>query len=250
MTIENYPLCNGIGAPNEVNEVPLLQKWIFVDEIEEAVSRPCRNAESLLLNFYTNLVEAANGILSEKIGEKRINYALRNEYHVRIQCAALQFNTRRVLSTYYKAAGKNVPNIIETVEANSIKKHERRKAKKNNCEVFRRRRRRVEKKGYDKHYGPNCEKPDMNPDTYALQLVKQQGKLKEMMANRVKHEEETRDQNKSPEWRRLRKQFVTASICHRICRKREYTSCHSIVKDIRKPVENKSPAFEWGESKK
>ena len=46
-------------------------------------------------------VESANTIVAEKIGEKRINYALRNEYHIRVVSAALQFNTRQVYQVYH-----------------------------------------------------------------------------------------------------------------------------------------------------
>lgn len=102
----SHLLCDGVSQKNEENIVSTLEQWDYVTEVEEVISRLSRPSRSLLLNFDTNLVESANAIVAEKIGGKRINYALRNEYTVRVLTAALQFNTRQVTILYYKFAGK------------------------------------------------------------------------------------------------------------------------------------------------
>ena len=61
-------------------------------------------------------MESANTIVAEKIGGKRINYALRNEYHICVVPAALQFSTPQVMIPYHKSLEKNVPNVTVPVE--------------------------------------------------------------------------------------------------------------------------------------
>lgn len=236
-----HPLCNGAAESDEANQVPLLEQWDFVHEVEEAISRLSRHAESLLLNYDTNLLESAYAIVAEKIGGKRINFALRNEYHVRIMAAALQFNTRKVITTYYEKAGKETPKIAKNVEEESLKYHESRKSK-----PVQRRNRRKRRTYGDKDYGPNCQQVDMDSKTYATQLAKVEEKEKETMQNCDNIEKETRRQEKCSKWHRLRKVFITGTHCHKICRKREHTSCHTIVKDIRRPMDKKSAAISWG----
>lgn len=131
----------------------------------------------------------------------------------KIYAAALQFNTLQVLTTYYKTADKNLPLITETVETVSSKiAHERRKAKYGTKP-----RKRRGKKYADKDYDPNCNEPDMDDKTYAFNLEKQQEKMREYITNRGQTERETRKQARSRKWRRVRKDFITASFTRRIC---------------------------------
>lgn len=201
-----YPLCDGVPHLNEKNHVPMLEKWHYVIDVEEAISRLSRHSYSLLLNFDTNLVESANAIVAEKIGGKRINYALRNEYTARVLEAALQFNTRQVTIQYYKTAGKQIPKITEAVEKQSQEKHEKRKKR-----LGRRQRRKGGKKKGNEDYGSDCQEVDMDEKTYNIQLKIHRDKMNERIKNRIKIEKETRKQATNPKWWRHRKFYITCT---------------------------------------
>ena len=100
--------------------------------------------------------------------------------------------------------------------------------------------------GLDKHYGPNSERPDIEPDVYEQLRENHLEKLSENAANWEQIECDTRDQSQSELWITLRKQMLTASHFESVCRMRLTTSCAGKVKEILYPPISDALALRYG----
>ncbi|KAF2890854.1 hypothetical protein ILUMI_15319 [Ignelater luminosus] len=98
----------------------------------------------------------------------------------------------------------------------------------------------------DKSYGENCEKPDMSPEdfkiearTFLEQLAKTEGEIQEIQT-------QTKNQRESDIWYLERRNRLTASTFGEVCKRRNTTSCKSLVERIRCPRPFYARSIEWG----
>lgn len=99
----------------------------------------------------------------------------------------------------------------------------------------------------DKDYGPNCHKPDMDEELYNMKLLEHKTKLEEMARDKEKILQETADQDVDGKWGYYKRRLVTSTFFYKICHMRPHTSCDSVVRAIRNPVNlSSSTAVRWG----
>ena len=156
-------VCQQDGEESERNIVPDLEAHGLYQKVSQAVEYISCFSDSLLFNFTSNAAESLNAIGCKYIGGKRINFGLRGSYNGRVAGAVVQYNTQQVLTEYHASVYKIVPPIVEKLEKRrQVKVAKTKEAREVNgrTRAFRR------SQGLDKQYGPNSQKPDIEPESY------------------------------------------------------------------------------------
>ncbi|XP_049705378.2 uncharacterized protein LOC126056452 [Helicoverpa armigera] len=198
--------------------------WFRIKTIVTAVAAKSR---SLINDADSNRVECFNSIVAKFVGGKRVNFSLKRAYKARCEAAVVAFNTKKPLYNLQKSMLGRSPSTkvksLETRRANRCKKINNKKKSK---------RRLFPKSNLDRHYGENCQRPDMPEDV--LEKCKEQ-----FLSGLVRTSEEkaivqrnTILQRDSSEWLELRRSLITASNFARIIKRKENTSAKNLVKDI------------------
>lgn len=135
-----------------------------------AMKRIIENADSLFYQFTSNSVESCNEIISKFIDDKRIRFARRGSYEMRVKASVVQFNTWQALSFTCHAIGKEPPACTKIIENQNIAKNyayqKRAYAAKEldlsvcTSKYF------AKTLTSDKDYGPNVERPDIEGNMY------------------------------------------------------------------------------------
>ena len=164
---------------------------------------------------------------------------MRDSYNGRVAGSVVQYNTQEVLTKYHESVQKTVPPVVQKLEKRRQTKIARTKesrSMKGQTTGLRR------SQGLDKYYGPNSEKPDIEPDVYK--------QLRENhfhnAANWKQIEYDTRDQGQSELWITQRKLMLTASNFGSVCRMRLTTSCAGKVREILYPPISDALAMGYG----
>ncbi|XP_043470863.1 uncharacterized protein LOC122504047 [Leptopilina heterotoma] len=223
----NWP-CKGRNLLGEDNMIPLIKNTQSYAQVVEELRLLGRYSESLLYKVTTNVVESANNNICKVISGKRICYNMKESYTVRCHAPAMQFTTKKVLSTVYEGMGKQVPQVVESME-------NRRKLKVENNKKYaqeKRRTKRYFKKNKDQDYGANAKRPDLPEDIYKKEEDALMDELQSNWEERDQIIERTKVQSLSDEWKRIRSKMLTASNFGYVARRQKTTLSSSLVKQI------------------
>lgn len=118
--------CTGQPKDGEINIVPELKKLGLFDSIQKILNDlSSSNAESLLRNRTSNIVESFNSVVNKKIGWKAKSISQRGAYPGRVALAVVQFNSRRPASRLNEYFGYMTPNTAIEMENRRMAKNER-----------------------------------------------------------------------------------------------------------------------------
>ena len=155
----------------------------------------------------------------------------------------MQYNSQQALTEYYGSAKKIVPSVVTKLEKHrqmKIAATTEARAIKGRARAFRR------SQDLDKRYGPNSQKPDLEPAVCEQFRENHLLKLAGNAENWKQIERDTRDQSKSDLWMTLRKQMLTASNFGAVCQMRPSTSCAARVREILYPPISDAVALRYG----
>ena len=235
--------CEENEGHRQPNIVPDLRAHGLYQKVCCAVEYISCFSDSLLFNLTNNVAESFNSIICKDIGGKRINFGCRDSYNGRVAGAVVQYNTQQLLTKYHENVYKAVPSVIEKLETRrqtKIARTKKARAVKGRTRGFQR------PQGLDKHYGPNSEQPDVEPEVYKQLHENHFLKLSDNAKDWKQIECDTREQNRSELWITLRKQMLTASNFGIIYRMRPTTSCVAKVKSILYPPISDVLSFKYG----
>lgn len=123
----NY-FCDREKHKNDVNSIPQMKKSGIYTNIMHALARLLENAKSLLYNLNTNFPEQFNSVIAKHLGGKRVNFCTGLSYEGRVDCAAISFNTMRLVSYMRKfvsgSTELNQNTIIYKIESARLKRRE------------------------------------------------------------------------------------------------------------------------------
>ncbi|KAB0795633.1 hypothetical protein PPYR_12472 [Photinus pyralis] len=235
--------CKESYIPNGSTVSDLKQTDLY-DKLESFTNVLVRHASSLIYDVDNNTVEQFNSIIAKYIGGKRINYSKKRSYQSRCAAAVISHNTKRPIYTIkkYLDGGRQPGKYAVRSELIKIRRNERRRPKPK-----KKKQKENRTEGHlNKHYGDNCEKPDMNreeynsaKDAYLKNLKKTQTEIRD-----IERATQTQECNL---WYLERRKRLTASKFGDVCRRRDYTSCRVQVNSIIYPQQFFSNACEYGQ---
>ncbi|KAI5631791.1 yqaJ-like viral recombinase domain-containing protein [Phthorimaea operculella] len=213
--------------PEPIGLMAQLDSSGLMKAIENISKKLSYQSRSLIHDCTSNLVESYNAQVAKYIGGKRVNYSQRRSYAGRCAAAVVAFNTGTLHTTTHKVVFGTEPNrLIAKLE--KFRKRKVEKAKQT-PPTFKKREVVVSK---DAHYGENCQQPDMSPDEYEDRKISFLNELRLSSDERQELERSTVLQRHSTEWMTRRRKLLTSSVFGEVCKKRESTSCASLVKKI------------------
>lgn len=193
--------------------------------IKLMISQLAAHSRSLAVDVDSNSVERYHSIVAKFVGGKRINFSQKYQYMLRCNAAAISFNTRKPLSILHKS-------IVGQSAQNNIKKYEEWKAKKlESTKKYIKKKIRFEKQD-PRNYGEDCSKPDIDEEMMLRSKEAFLRNLRKSSEERERIAKETVLQSGCSEWLELRRNILTSSNFGRVIKRRLYTSCQNIVKDI------------------
>lgn len=198
--------------------------WFRIKTIVTFVAAKSR---SLINDADSNRVECFNSIVAKFVGGKRINFSMKRAYEARCEAAVVSFNSKRPLYTLQKTILGRSPRSSKLKRIDSRKANRSRTINKKKIKMNQ-----YSKANKDRHYGNNCEKPDMPEDI--LEKCKEQFVLDlERTSEEIATiERNTILQRDSSEWLELRRSLITASNFSKIIKRRENTGAKNLVKEI------------------
>ncbi|KAG4076108.1 hypothetical protein HA402_011454 [Bradysia odoriphaga] len=226
--------CDKDKHKDDLSRIPDMKKSGLYNNIMQALARLLENARSLLYNLNTNFPEQFNSIIAKHLGGKRVNYCTGLSYAGRVDCAAISFNTGRLVGQMKKfLSGESTLNensVIYKIESARLKRREN-----------------TTKRGYqrkvlsyqcvclpDKHYGTNtCQRPDLSPEVFDILKNIHLGSLEELQKDRTTVERETKDEANSNYREQVQEDVLTADKIGRICRSPTDDQFPSFVESIR-----------------
>ncbi len=120
--------CDKKKHANDINSIPEMKKSGMYNSIMQALARLLENAKSLLYNLNTNFPEQFNSVIAKHLGGKRVNFCTGLSYAGRVDCAAISFNTGRLVSSMNQfLSGEtdlNKNTIIYKIETARLKRRE------------------------------------------------------------------------------------------------------------------------------
>lgn len=93
--------CDPDKTKAPINNLPSMKESKVLDEIMIHLKRLLNNADSLILDIDSNIVEQFNSIVAKFIGGKRINYSLGQSYGDRCLASVIQHNTGNKIVYYF-----------------------------------------------------------------------------------------------------------------------------------------------------
>lgn len=176
------------------------------------------NANSLIRDVDSNIVEQFNLIVVKFVGGKRINLSQRGLYTGRCNGAVVAFNTRTPHYKFHKVKyGSSLNSKIKKMEISRRAKNLRQQNRTNA-------RKRLFEKG-NQDYGSKCLKPDMTSSEFEEAKIRFLEKLAANSQERQQIERETQAQAQSEQWKIYRRKILTASNFYRVCARKQTTSC-------------------------
>jgi hypothetical protein len=189
------------------------------------------DAKSLIKDLDSNPAEQLNSLVAKYVGGKRINYSLGDSYAMRCSMAVVQYNTS--MSSYYLKQ-----HIFKNNMDNSLIKQtlvQRKKKCDNNCKKVKTSCKKKQEKT-DENYGRFSERPNLDPQNYAIQRKKILDILEKNKLQRDYIELNTRDQASDGSWAEIRRLMLTSSNFYEAC----VGSIENGTKKAKRIVENKS----------
>lgn len=233
--------CTG-PKENEVNNIPEMEKVGIIAEIEEALDPVVSECRSLLQQMNNNIVENCNSVLAKLITGKRINWGLRGSYEERSYASVTQNNDQTTLSSVAVSSGKTPSDLIVSLEKKRKLANDTKKIDYHLSRMFgeRKFKNTIVVENGDKHYGDNCQKPDLDGIEYKAKHEKFWEKLKNLHNVKDQIEQDTRNKYDYENWNELQKKMLLDIYFKSICSKRETTPVKNLVKNITVPKEKKS----------
>lgn len=212
--------------PEPIGLLPQLISCGLLSAIQNLNKKLSYHARSLIHNVTSNLVESFNAQIAKYVGGKRINYSLRRSYAGRCAAGVVSFNTGTLHTATHNVIFKSEPNnLILNLEKNRkkwTKKYKNKtKLKKRKAPVLK-----------DANYGENAQQPDMRPEVFDAEKIVFLNDLKLSLLERQELERSTVMQRNSAEWMSRRRKLLTSSSFGEVCKKRDSTSCVSLVTKI------------------
>lgn len=225
--------CKGTGKPEELNHVPEMKRNQIYQKIMVVVNTLADFSSHLILDVDSNIVEHYNSSVAMFTGGKRINYIQKNSYETRCTAAVVSYNTGRPFYKLHKTLTKSSPKgYSKLFEERSKRKAQLNKERRKSCPRARRNLNMGPSAGADKDYGPNAEKPDIDPESYLLKVKEHMNKLLLEDEQLKALEEATVNQSASLEWIEARRERLTASNFGLICNRRETSSCAPVINKL------------------
>lgn len=225
------------------NYVPALEECNTFEKMSSTMRQLMYCAKDLIQGESNNIAEHYNSIVAKFVGGKRVNFSLSNSYKYRANAAAVQYNSRTALSSFYNANFDiNPPELARKLEYKRLHKSNRakeRRAEMKRNKIFRTPFCRMKGNGPGPGYGVHCQRPDMSEEDFQNEKRILLEKLEQHHKNRISVEENTRDKRKCNLWNAIVPKMILSNDFGSICKARAFPP-H--VKELtqRKPVETKA----------
>ena len=199
----------------------------------EIIRRLANHARSLLHDVDSNVVEHYNSIVAKFIGGKRINYAFKNSYSARCYAAVVSHNTSMAHTFFKKVLLPHSKHgqIISRIESRRKMKCSRRKTMTKR-KTFAPKTSKMNTRQPDKDYGYECQKADMDPETFQFAAAEFLENLQRSEQEKIQLEEKTRLQDENGLWMEERRKLVTASNFAKICKRKKNRDTSKLVQNI------------------
>lgn len=206
----------------EENYIPALIESGSYDKLSTPVRKLMYCAKDLLHGESNNIAEHYNSIVAKFVGGKRVNFALSNSFHFKAHAAAVQFNSKKAVTTLYQTVfQKDPPALTQKIELKRLQKAVREKERrKKNKENHVRPKRFNDKKEKGTGYGENCETTDLAADDFEVEKQLLIKTLEENHQNRVANEEKTRAKDRSLLFKKVTANVLMATNFGIVCKAR------------------------------
>ncbi|KAJ6642587.1 DNA transposase THAP9 [Pseudolycoriella hygida] len=177
-------------------------------------------ARDLLLGETNNIAEHYNSIVAKFVGGKRVNFALSNSYLYKAHAAAVQFNTKKAVTTLYQTVfQRDPPTLTQKIESKRLQKALREKNRRAENKANHIRPVRFnDTKQNGSGYGENCERPDLSAEDFENEKEIFLTKLKQNHENRIYVEEQTRTKERNTLWKTITINVLMASNFGSVCK--------------------------------
>lgn len=222
----------------------------LLGEMLKAVDPVVQKADRLKFNQTTNQAERYMALVSKFSGGKRVNYSNRGSYRRRCLGAA-QSHTKGPswhLSPWKQLTGRSPGRIFKMKIAKREKVRARRALKYVDGRLSRKRKRPQASKP-DENYGMQSTTPDINEIEMKSKCEEMVSKLKAEVDSAEKRallQRQTTGQHENELWRESRMNRLTASNFGKVCKRKETTLCHNLVKRLLYSQELTSKAILYG----
>lgn len=196
----------------------------------------------MLLGETNNIAEHYNSIVAKFVGGKRVNFALSNSFSHKAHAAAVQFNSKKAVTTLFQTAfQKDPPALTQKIESKRLEKALREKARRaKNKENHVRPKRFNDTKEKGTGYGEDCETTDLSAAAFENEKQIHMTKLKDYHENRTVNETNTRGKEQSALFQKITKSVFMASNFGCVCKARVMAKQ---VKDICKKMTSYNKAI-------
>ncbi|XP_063226423.1 uncharacterized protein LOC134533104 [Bacillus rossius redtenbacheri] len=228
--------CDG-RKDGESNLVPELEKNSLWSHIYKACQYLAAHSRSLIHDVDSNKVEQFNSIIAKFSGGKRVNFATKRSYQGRCAGAVIAHNTKTPQYVLHKSMFNGIsPNKISKrleFRRRELRRRELEiKEKNKQIKSTKTAKKSLTKTYGEKDYGPQCQQPDMDPETFEEQKQAFLSRLQLTQEDRQQLERDTILQAGSGKWLETRRKILTASNFGKVCRRRASTSCANLVRSI------------------
>lgn len=191
----------GFCKDDDANYVPALKECNTFEKMSATMRKLMYCSKDLIQGETNNAAEHFNSIVAKFVGGKRVNFSLSNAYGYKANVAAVQYNTKAALTTFYKTKfNKNPPALTRKIELKRLRKadsgKERRKKMKE-LKIIRTPFCRVKQSGTG--YGPGSQSTDLSTEDFENEKRIHFEKLNKNHEDRL-FETKTRDKEKCNLW--------------------------------------------------
>lgn len=230
------------------NYIPALKESGSYEKLSAPIRKLMYCAKDLLLGENNNIAEHYNSIVAKFVGGKRVNFALSNSYKYKTHAAAVQFNSKKAVTTLYQTAfERNPPALTQKIELKRLQKAVYGKERRTmNRENHVRPKRFNDTKEKGSGYGENCQTTDISTDDFENEKKIILEKLKNYQETREANEEKTRSKQRNALFQKITNIVLMASNFGAVCKARVMSKQ---VKDVcKKMVSNNKAAKHNNES--
>ncbi|KAJ8669498.1 hypothetical protein QAD02_000757 [Eretmocerus hayati] len=230
----------------ETNFMPTLKTTSLYEALTENMKDLVKHCKSLMRDQTNSPAELFHSLMCATIQSKRVSGAQRLHYPLRCNIAAVQYDTKEVLSAILRNMGKRTPATLRTIERRRMKKTARDKQARREKRwkpLIKRM-----KMTLDKHCGPYYRKSDMTKQEFEKARIALQTELKGHQENRAQSEKDMVGQRQCSEWRDIHSKTLSASNFALAAKWVTTTSCANRVKQILYPPKDQDdePAVKYG----
>lgn len=225
----------------EENYIPSLKESGTYEKLSIPIRKLMYCAKDLLLGETNNIAEHYNSIVCKFVGGKRVNFSLSNSFSYKAHAAAVQFNSKKAVTTLYQTVfQRDPPALTQKIELKRLQKATREKERRTRNKDNKIRPKRFnDKKEKGSGYGENCQTTDMPAVDFQYEKKKILDTLKNNQVNRDANEEKTRLKEKSVLYKKITSTVLLASSFGSVCKARVLSKQ---VKDVCKKLVSNNKA--------